>query len=177
MDTADMANGPDTSGTSDTKDTLETSGPVEHVGTNDPNSFTLVSGVYRERGPAEQAVQALKEAGFLEVQENEYNPNPSEEAAEGIVRETNQRFVVSVVATGRQQEAVGILIRYGSNNSDLPPGTDLVHGRIVSVGEAANTTAEQVASGTNADSLYENAKPLGHPDELKVMDNPNFPRP
>jgi hypothetical protein len=174
MDTADMANGPDTSETNDTPEIL---GPGEHVDTNDPNSFTLVSGVYRERGPAEQAVQALKEAGFQEVQENEYNPNPTEEVAEGIVRETNQRFVVSVVAAARQQEAVGILLHFGSNNSDLPPGTDLVHGRIVNEGELANTTAEQVASGTNADSLYQNAKPLGHPDELKVMDNPNFPRP
>lgn len=143
--------------------------------THDPTSYTLVSGVYREREQAEQGVNALKQAGFSDIQVDEYNPNPVEEANEGIVRESHQRFVVSVEAGGRQPEAVGILMSCGSNNSDLPPGTDLVHGKIVSVNASSTDVAERTAAGTTADSFYEEAKPLSHPDEINVVDNPNFP--
>lgn len=170
MDTADTAN------TTSTGDTPETLGPIGHVDTNDPTSYTLVSGVYREREQAEQGVNALKQAGFSDIQLNEYNPNPVEEANDGIVRESHQRFVVSVEAAGRQQEAVGILLSCGSNNSDLPPGTDLLHGKIVSENASTTDVAEKTAAGTNADSFYQDAKPLSHPDELNVKDNPNFPR-
>ncbi|HLL78404.1 MAG TPA: hypothetical protein VKT25_02825 [Ktedonobacteraceae bacterium] len=170
MDTADTAN------TTSTGDTPETLGPIGHVDTNDPTSYTLVSGVYREREQAEQGVKALKQAGFSEIQFNEYNPNPLEEANDGIVRESHQRFVVSVEAAGRQQEAVGILMSRGSNNADLPPGTDLLHGNIVSENASTTDVAEKTAAGTNADSFYQGAKPLSHSDELNVKDNSNFPR-
>ncbi len=143
----------------------------------DTNEYTKIAGVYRERAQAEQAVAALKQAGFGNdlIQVNQYDPNPGEEADDGIVREANRRVVVSVEAGDRQQEVVGILTQFGSNNADLPPGTILFHGNIVRDNEQTSDIAEKIANGTSVDSFFDEAKVAGHPDEIIVMDNPNFP--
>jgi hypothetical protein len=85
-----------------------------------PTEYVHIIGVFRAKGQADEAIVALKEAGFEEdkILVTDYH---SEQAAD-------TRFIVHVMAADREQEAVGILTHHGANNSDLPPGTEMVHG-------------------------------------------------
>src|SRR5258707_7658273 len=58
---------------------------------------------------------------------------------------TATRFLVHVLAEGREQDAVCILAACGANNADIPPGTMLVHDSIVSADEdSAHRVAENL---------------------------------
>ena|SRR5437879_6984240 len=82
-----------------------------------------IVGVFRSQEQAEYAVRALRDANFAE----------SQIFVTGYqgARENDQRSIVHVIAAGREQEAVGLLIHHGANNSDLPPGTEMVRGNLV----------------------------------------------
>ncbi|HWZ17753.1 MAG TPA: hypothetical protein VNW73_03060 [Ktedonobacteraceae bacterium] len=62
----------------------------------------------------------------------EYNLENAEWISNLSLQETNKRLLVNVEADGKQQEAVGIMVNNGANNADIPPGTELVHGSLVS---------------------------------------------
>jgi len=78
---------------------------------------------------------------------------------------------------GREQDAVGILADGGANNADIPPGTLLVHGSIVSADEdSAHRVAETSTENTPAESFFGTAKAPGHPYASSMMDHPNAPQ-
>src|ERR1700730_7914074 len=95
--------------------------------------FSDMVGVFRDRTHADQAINELKQAGFQEdqIQLTEYNPHAEEDADVSPRLGAEKRFVMLVRAEGREQEAVGIMAQNSANNTDIPPGTKLVHGSIV----------------------------------------------
>lgn len=91
---------------------------------NEPSAHPVqdapIVGVFRSMAQAESAINALKDAHFAESQifESRYQG----------ARADDYRIIVHVTAPGREQEAVGLLVHHGANNSDLPPGTEMVKG-------------------------------------------------
>ena len=86
--------------------------------------YAHVIGLFREQDQAKEAVAALKQVGIAEDQIHLTHYQS--------VRPENTRVLVHVHAFGREQEAVNILTRHGANNADVPPGTALTHGDLVS---------------------------------------------
>ncbi|HEX7735080.1 MAG TPA: hypothetical protein VF458_09455 [Ktedonobacteraceae bacterium] len=82
-----------------------------------------IVGVFRSQAQAENAVSALKDADFTESQ-------IFVTGYEGA-RADDRRIIVHVIAAGREQAAVGLLVHHGANNSDLPPGTEMVGDNLV----------------------------------------------
>ena len=112
--------------------------------TMDTAKYAHIVGVFGDRAKADQAVEALKRAGMSAVELTGYDPQAAgavdtsvdTSAVETATRlATATRFLVHVLAEGREQDAVGILADCGANNADIPPGTMLVHGSIVSADE------------------------------------------
>jgi len=99
--------------------------------TNELTTYSHMVGVFRERSNAEQALNEFKQAGFQETGLTVYDPHPAQEAVDSSRVDSGMRVLVQVLAEGREQEAVEILVSNGSNNSDLPPGTKLYHGSII----------------------------------------------
>src|SRR5260370_21675811 len=136
----------------DTTDTLDTA------------KYAHIVGVFRDRAKADQAVEALKQAGMSDVDLTVYDPQAAGvvdspvDAGGASARDTSvatsvvetatrlataTRFLVHVLAEGREQDAVGIMAACGANNADIPPGTMLVHDSIVSADEySAHRVAE-----------------------------------
>ena len=121
--------------------------------TTDTAKYAHIVGVFRDRAKADQAVEALKQAGMSAVALTGYDPQAAGvvdtpvDAGEASAMDTSvdtsavetatrlataTRFLVHVLAEGREQDAVGILADCGANNADIPPGTMLVHDSIVS---------------------------------------------
>jgi hypothetical protein len=100
----------------------------------DTIDYSHVVGVFRERSQAEQAIGKLKQIGIGEdqIELTEYDLHTAGESDSSLRQESNKRLIVNVQADGKEQEAVGIMVNNGSNNADLPPGTELVHGSLVS---------------------------------------------
>src|SRR5579862_5223690 len=94
---------------------------IEHT------DYSYIGGGFRDRAKAEQALEALKQAGIGDEppQLTIYYPQ-DEGSADAAHMESEMRALVHVRAEGREQDAVEILIRHGSNNADLPTGTELV---------------------------------------------------
>ena len=122
----------------------------------DTAQYAHIVGVFRDRAKADQAVEAIKQAGMSAVALTVYDPQAAgvvdtpvdtgEASAMDTSVDTNAvetttrlatapRFLVHVLAEGREQDAVSILAACGANNADIPPGTMLVHGSIVSADE------------------------------------------
>ena len=130
----------DTTNATDTTDTLDTA------------KYAHIVGVFRDRAKADQAVESLKQAGMSDVELTVYDPQAAgvvdtsvdTSAVETATRlATATRFLVHVLAEGREQDAVGLLADCGANNADIPPGTLLVHGSIVRADEdSAHRVAE-----------------------------------
>jgi hypothetical protein len=119
--------------------------------------YSHVVGVFREHSQAEQAIDKLKRIGISEdkIQLTEYNPQTTEEAYSSPQQESNKRLIVNVAANGKEQEAVGILVNNGANNADIPPGTELVHGSLVSSNsESAELNPGQPAGESSSDSFF-----------------------
>lgn len=129
-----------------------------------------IVGVFRDRAKADYAIDGLKQAGFREDQIKlaVYSPQTAEDS----------RFVLTVIAGDREQEAFGILFDNGANNADLPPGTVLEHGSIVS-SQAEETTdlipEQAIEGGFTSHSFFPEEQEPGHPEEIEIMDNPNYP--
>src|SRR5215467_2894612 len=94
-----------------------------HAGTHEATTYARMVGIFRERTHAEQALNELKQAGFRETEMTVYNPHPAEEAVDSIQGDAGIRVLIHVLAEGREQEAVAILVSHGANNADLPFGT------------------------------------------------------
>lgn len=111
--------------------------------------YAQIVGVFSEGARASQAIEALKRAGFGEetISLTEYNPSPQAQTAP-LAQQSDEvfqhmrilshlaplsarRLLVHVQAAGREQEAVGILVQQGANNSHIPAGAQLIHGAIV----------------------------------------------
>jgi hypothetical protein len=163
----------DTTNATDTTDTLDTA------------KYAHIVGVFRDRAKADQAVESLKQAGMSDVELTVYDPQAAgvvdtsvdTSAVETATRlETATRFLVHVLAEGREQDAVGILADCGANNADIPPGTLLVHGSIVRADEdSAHRVAEKSTGNTPPESFFGAAKAPGHPNDISMMDHPNAP--
>ena len=163
----------------------------------DTAKYAHIVGVFRDRAKANQAVEALKQAGMSAVELTVYDPQAAgvvdtpvdageasamdtsvdTSAVETATRlETATRFLVHVLAEGREQDAVGILADCGANNADIPPGTLLVHGSIVSADEdSAHRVAETSTENTPAESFFGTAKAPGHANAISSMDHLDAP--
>ena len=119
--------------------------------------YSHVVGVFRERSYAERAIDKLKRIGIGEhqIQLNEYNLQTAEGIGSSSQQESNTRLIVNVDADGKEQEAVGILVNNGANNADIPPGTELVHGSLVSSNsESADLNPGQPTDESSSDSFF-----------------------
>src|SRR6266550_5696736 len=119
--------------------------------------YSHVVGVFRERSQAEQAIDKLKRIGIGEdqIQLNEYNLPIAEGIGSSSRQESNKRLIVNVDADGKEQEAVGIMVNNGANNADIPPGTELIHGSLVSSNsESADLNPGLPTGETSPDSFF-----------------------
>lgn len=123
--------------------------------------YSQIVGVFEDSSQAAQAVEALKHSGFAEeaIQCSEYDPQPIERESE-LLEGIDRRFLVHVNMPGKEEEAVDILTHHGANNSDLPRGTALIHGELVSTGAEGETVAgtESVASILKAEQEASNLR-------------------
>lgn len=135
----------------------------------------LIVGVFRDQVKANKAMDELKQGGFREdqIKSTAYNLNAVQEAQDSpeLVAESS-RIVVTVMAEGRDEDAVGILVNNGANNADLPFGTILDHGTIVSSEpETGPVTSEQqvdTAAGFSNDSFYSKGQLSGQPGDTVI---------
>lgn len=170
---------------------------MDPTDTLDTAKYAQIVGVFRDQAKADQAVEALKQAGMSDVELIVYDPQAAgivdtpvdagEASAMGTSVDTSTvetathvatatRFLVHVLAEGREQDAVGILAACGMNNADLPPGTMLVHGSIVSTDEdSAHRVAEKLIENTPPEGFFGTAKAPGHPNDSSSIDHPNVP--
>jgi len=130
-------------------------------------------GVFRERTTAEQALNELRQAGFWETELTVYDPHPAAEAVDSFQGDAGMRVLVHVLAEGREQEAVAILVSKGANNADLPLGTTLNHGSLIGAPDAQGAT--HATAGGPSESFFDTANAPGHPQDSSIMDNPNTP--
>ncbi len=142
------------------------------MGTSDQSTIV---GVFRDRSMADHAIDELKQAGFREdqVKLTFYSP----QAAEEFPSHAESRTIIAVQADGREQDAVGILFNNGANNADLPPDTVLRDGSIIS--SQAETTGlipeQPVDTDFTEHSFFAEGHEPGHPDEIEIIENPNYP--
>ena len=119
--------------------------------------YSHVVGVFRERSNAERAIDKLKRIGIGEdqIQLDEYNLQTAEGIDSSSRQESNKRLIVNVDAEGKEQEAVGILVNHGANNADIPPGTELVHGSLISTNsETGDLNPEQPTGESSPDTFF-----------------------
>jgi hypothetical protein len=136
---------------------------------------STIVGIFRDRSRADQAIDELKQAGFSEdqVKLTLYSP----QAAEEFHSHADSRIIVTVQATGREQDAIGILFTNGANNADLPAGTVLQDDSIISSqAETTDLIPEPTSEGDFTEhSFFAEVHEPGHPDEIEIFDNLNFP--
>ena len=142
--------------------------------------FSDIVGVFRERSNAEQAMESLKQAGFGEdqIRLTEYNPPKADETPSPTLQAAEKRLIVLVKTSDRAQEAVGIMFQHDANNADLPAGTRLDHGTIITTNaETVDLIPGSTASATqsSSESLFGEVQVPGHLGESTTMDNPNAP--
>ncbi|GAC1568790.1 MAG: hypothetical protein NVS3B14_19360 [Ktedonobacteraceae bacterium] len=143
----------------------------------DTAKYSDVVGVFRERSNADQAIDALKQAGFAEdqIQLTEYQLRTAVEAEIPSLHDSDKRIIVHVNAEGREQEAVEILTHHGANNADIPAGTTLVHASIVGTNaEAVDIEPGQPPTAGAPDSNIGGITQQDQP--VSVMDDPNIRR-
>jgi len=151
----------------------------------DTSEHTIV-GVFRDQAGADLAVEQLKQAGFSAEQIQTTAYHPEGDTTEALRQDDapivpglggGSRFVVAVNAEGREQEAVGVMVRNGANNSDIPPGAVLEHGALVSgQGETTDYAPGPVTANDPAtNTFFGEVKDREHPGDIDIMDNSNFP--
>jgi hypothetical protein len=130
-----------------------------------------VVGVLRDRAKADRAIDELKQAGFKDDQLSSTVYTLDQEPE-------NTRIVVTVKADGKKEEdkAFAILFDNGANNADLPPGTILKQGAIVSAEqETTDLVPEpQLEASFSKDSFFAQEKKDDR-EEFGIMDSSNFP--
>ncbi len=137
----------------------------------------IVVGVLRDRAKADRAIEELKQAGFRDDQLSStvYSLDTAQEAQSPS---EYSRIVVTVKTDSNKEEAkaFGILFDNGANNADLPPGTVLKNGAIVSAEqETVDLVPEpQLEASFSKDSFFGQEK-MEDREEFGIMDNPNFP--
>jgi hypothetical protein len=140
-----------------------------------------IVGVFRESSRADHAVEQLKQAGFSadQIAGSAYHPPAQElENAPRLPDASEKsRYIVAVNAAGREHEALGILMRSGANNSDLPPGMAIASGALVNEqGESEHIYPMRGAThGAAADSFFGEVRNPLQEGEIDIMDNSNFP--
>jgi hypothetical protein len=179
---------------------LEISHRKEKLMSMTESDRSTIVGVFEDQAQAEQAINELRSAGFSDDQINlvvhrapgtgediisdakriEAGESRTDEAP-GIFKEKSEvtRTVVTVKAEGREQEAVGILIRNGANNANIPEALEAELAPILGP-EAVSTArqSEQPIDARSRDSFFE---PPAGPDspgdpesplDVGVWDNP-----
>ncbi|HLX40931.1 MAG TPA: hypothetical protein VKR42_10370 [Ktedonobacteraceae bacterium] len=162
--------------------------------------YSTMVGIFDDLAKADQAVEALRSAGFTEDAISVIERNLSAEDATVVeveraslptdpapgpgvastdtsltptdtgvtaeapddnapilpVRKRNpSRYIVTVRAPGREQEAVGIMHEHGANNSNLPPSLEYVAQAVTSPGGLENVT-----NADQAVDLHTNEAPV-----------------
>jgi hypothetical protein len=130
---------------------------------------STIAGVFRDPARAGRAVEQLRHAGFGEDQcrSTVYTLSAAGQVSTGAEHAPGtgeRRIVVAVSADGREGEALGILLRDGANNGDLPPGIALIDGVLVSEHpETTDLIPEQSSeSGFTAHSFFGELKDQEH---------------
>jgi hypothetical protein len=141
--------------------------------TNTDTAYSRMVGVFRERTNAEKALNELQQAAFQETELTVYDPHPAGEPGDFSQVDSGMRVLVHVLAKGREQEAVGILVSNGANNADLPFGTDLLDGSIISSSDAQGATPG--TAGSPSESFFGTTNAPGHPNDSRIMDTPDTP--
>src|SRR5260370_7846566 len=130
-------------------------------------------GVFRDRDKADRAIEELKEAGFRDDQLSSTvcSFKTTQEAQES----EHRRIVLTVKTDGRDQQAFGILFDNGANNADLPPGTVLEHGTIVSAQPETIDLIPKppVEPGFPNHTFFPHAAEPAHPYQPEIIHNPN----
>lgn len=144
------------------------------VDTSDVDYSDIV-GVFRDRSQAEEAMEELQQAGFLEdemdLKEYELQGGVESLTTNPVLQPSNKRIIVHVKAPGKEQEAVGILAQHGANNADIPDGTMLVHGVLVGTGvQSPDLLPGEANEVPVPDDLFEDEKIPGVPGELEKQD-------
>ncbi len=129
--------------------------------TNKDATYSHMVGVFRARTNAEQALYELKQGGFRETELRVYDPHPAEEADDFSQVDSGMRFLLQVLAEGREQEAVEILVSNGANNADIPLGTSLFDGSIIESSDAQVITKSPAEEPS--DSFFGNGESPGLP--------------
>ncbi len=142
----------------------------------DTVDYSDIVGVFRERTQAEEAMEALRQAGFagdtMELKEYELQGGIEASTTNPTLQPSNKRVIVYVKAPGKEQEVVGILAEHGANNADIPAGTQLVHGDLVGTGVATpDLLPGQSNEATASDDLFEEGHVPGVPDEPGRQDS------
>lgn len=128
-----------------------------------------IVGVFRDQAKAEQAVEKLKQAGFIDDQVK--SKVVSLHSASGEQTPENTRSVVVVRAEGKDKEAFGILFSNGANNADLPPGMTLSGTILTTEGETVDLIPKPELEGSfSNDSFFGADKDLETTDQLGQMD-------
>lgn len=140
--------------------------------------FSDMVGVFRDRAPADEAVNDLKQAGFGEdqIDVTEYELQGVVDSLTPAAQATNKRVVVHVKAVGREQEAVGIMAKHGANNADIPIGLKLVRGKLEGTNaETAGLPPGHPEPAGTSNDLYGEVTTPGHPNDINIMDRPDSP--
>ena len=134
--------------------------------------YSYVVGVFRENSDAARAVDALKQAGIGEdqIQLTEYQTRTSEETESSTLFVPERRTLVQVHAAGREQEAVGIMADNGANNADIPSGTMLFQGSIVSADSETAALQPEESSASSSEGLFDK----GFAEKTDLMDDPSI---
>ncbi len=129
-----------------------------------------IVGVFRDQAKAEYAVEQLKQAGFSDKQVKSKEVGLHADSEEQTPE--NTRFIVTVKAEGKDEEAFGILFSSGANNADLPPGVSLSDSRSVSTEEetVAVIPEPELEGSFSDDSFFAEQKDLSTPEQLGQLD-------
>ncbi len=126
---------------------LQHSDYTEHEFAEHPE-YSQITGTFREQANAAQAIEELKQLGFREdqIKLTEYDPTSTAQEGDDTPSYADDiRFFVHVQAEGKEQEVVGLLVKHGSNNSDLPRGLELVDGKLTHTGSDASAPVHGAA--------------------------------
>lgn len=150
---------------------------------------SMIAGVFKDHEQAALAVEQLKQAGFSEdqIQATSYHPTQNTDTSTSAEEEVEDvahaprvggvsRFVVAVNAEGKEHEALGILVRNGANNSDIPPGMALEHGTLVSEQEESANFAPipGIVQDPGDNTFFGEVRDSGVEENIDWMNDPNF---
>ena len=164
----------------------------------DTAKYAHIVGVFRGRAKADQAVEAIKQAGMSDVELTVYDPQAAGvvdtpvDAGEASAMDTSvdtsavetatrlataTRFLVHVLAEGRSRmPSVSWPIVERTTLISLPARCLSTVPSSARMKTAPSRVAETSTDPTPAERFFGTAKAPGHPHESSVMDHPDAPQ-